>query len=148
MSSLAPSHPRCDARPVDDRHPSHQFLKAPPWAGDARPATRASGLDLSDLSGRIPAADVVRRAARNVSPLAVTRPSAWMLRRALAQAHEMGVGQIFPRLSLSHLLAPIVTTFLGPGDQAFGCVVSVCTGHADLKVYGDRFGHVGNGKFR
>jgi len=90
----------------------------PAWARGPRPApNRPPGLDLRDLSGRVLAADVVRRAARNVSPLAVTRPSAWMLREALAGVHGVAVDQIFPRPSLPHLLAPILTALVGPGDH-------------------------------
>lgn len=103
---------------MDDRHPSHRFIDEPAWARGPRPNTgRGPALDLSDLSGDVPSADVVRRAARNVSPLAVTRPPAWMLRESLARVHGVTVGQIFPRASLSRLLSPIMTACVGPGDQ-------------------------------
>ena len=90
------------------------------------------GLDLSDLSGLVPAADVVRRAARNVSPLSMTRPSAWMLRDAIAKAQGFQVGQIFPRATMDQLLAPIIRAFVGPGDHVG--LVSPCRCNAICNI--------------
>jgi histidinol-phosphate/aromatic aminotransferase/cobyric acid decarboxylase-like protein len=115
---LAQDFMRCDALGVDERHASQRFLDEPAWARGQRPERRpGSGLDLSDVSGLVPATDIVRRAARNVSPLSMTRPSAWMLRDAIAKAQGLEVGQIFPRSTIDRVLAPIIRTFVGPGDH-------------------------------
>ena len=131
---------------MDERHASQRFLQTPQWAGDQRPERRAlPGLDLSDLSGLVPAADVVRRAARNVSPLSMTRPSAWMLRDAIAKAQGFQVGQIFPRATMDQLLAPIIRAFVGPGDHVG--LVSPCRSEFTRQVLsqGARYVDVGRG---
>ena len=98
---------------MDDPHPSHRFLSEPPWASGARPA-RTQGLDLSDQDGRVPSSDVVRRAARNVSPLSLASPSALMLREAIAKVHGVDVAQVFPRASISELMSSVCAAFIGP----------------------------------
>ena len=109
---------RCDALCVDERYASQRFLEEPSWASGRRPERQAfAGLDLSDLSGLVPASDMVRRAARNVSPLSLSRPSAWMLRDAIAKAHKLDPGQIFPRPSMDLLIAPILRAFVGAEDH-------------------------------
>lgn len=123
--ALAPIRLRCDACSVDERYASQRFLEEPEWAGGQRPDRRPGpGLDLSDLSGLVHATDVVRRAARNVSPLSMTKPSAWMLRDAIAKAQGFEAGQIFPRATMDLLLAPIIRAFVGADDQV--ALVSPC----------------------
>ena len=74
-------------------------------------------MDLSDLSGKIPASDVVRRAAKNVSPLSLSRPAAWMIREALAKAHGFAEEQIVPRTSLTGMMNTIMGALVGPEDR-------------------------------
>ena len=103
---------------MDDRHDAHRYLTEPSWARGKRPTSRrVSDLDLSDLSGSVIAADVVRRAARNVSPLTLTSPAIWMLREALAKVHGVDAEQILARVRLEDLMASITRAFLGPGDR-------------------------------